>query len=52
MTKEEVKEATFHMHPDKVPGPDGMTPTFFQKNWNVVGREVIQMIRDFLRHGC
>lgn len=32
VTEEEVKNVVFHMHPDKAPGPDGMTPTFFQKN--------------------
>lgn len=28
---EEVKEAVFHMHPDKASGPDGMNPAFFSK---------------------
>lgn len=47
----EVKDAVFHMHPDKAPGPDGMTPTFFQKNWSVVGTEVTQMVRQFFSTG-
>ncbi|KAL8091605.1 hypothetical protein AgCh_034018 [Apium graveolens] len=51
ITEEEVREAIFHMHPDKAPGPDGMTPTFFQKHWNVVGKDVIKMTRDFFRTG-
>lgn len=29
--KQEVKKATFSMHPDKSPGPDGMSPGFYQK---------------------
>lgn len=29
---EEVKTALFQMDPDKAPGPDGMTPSFFQKH--------------------
>lgn len=32
VTGDEVKEALFQMHPDKAPGPDGMTPAFFQKH--------------------
>ena len=29
--EEEVKAAAFQMHPDKSPGPDGMSPGFYQK---------------------
>lgn len=29
VTPDEIKEAAFHMHPDKAPGPDDMTPAFF-----------------------
>lgn len=29
-TMEEVKVALFQMHPSKAPGPDGMSPYFFQ----------------------
>jgi hypothetical protein len=30
-TMEEFKEAMFSMHPDKCPGPDGFSPSFFQQ---------------------
>ena len=30
-TGDEVRRALFQMHPSKVPGPDGMSPFFFQK---------------------
>ncbi|XP_074358745.1 uncharacterized protein LOC141698038 [Apium graveolens] len=36
VTREEVRFAIFQMHPDKAPGPDGMTPTFFQKHWQTL----------------
>jgi hypothetical protein len=29
ITKEELKDALFQMHPDKAPGPDGFNPAFY-----------------------
>lgn len=29
--EKEIKAAFFHMHPDKSPGPDGMSPGFYLK---------------------
>lgn len=29
--QQEVKSVLFHMHLDKSPGPDGMSPGFYQK---------------------
>lgn len=47
----EVKTALFQMHPDKAPGPDGMTPAFFQKHWTIVGRDIVHMVRNFFTSG-
>ncbi|XP_060970043.1 uncharacterized protein LOC115713657 [Cannabis sativa] len=47
VTPEEIKKALFQMHPDKSPGPDGMTPGFYQKYWDVVGVDVISQVVDF-----
>ena len=30
------------MHPDKVLGPDGMNPCFFQHFWDLVGNDVTE----------
>lgn len=48
---EEVKLALFQMHPDKAPGPDGMTPGFFQKHWSIVGSDIVLMVRKFFAEG-
>lgn len=48
---EEVRCALFQMHPDKAPGPYGMTPGFYQKYWSVVGTDLVKLVRDFFDSG-
>uniref|UniRef100_A0A803PHD5 Reverse transcriptase zinc-binding domain-containing protein n=1 Tax=Cannabis sativa TaxID=3483 RepID=A0A803PHD5_CANSA len=43
VTEEEVKSALFQMHPEKSPGPDGMTPGIFQKCWSIVKHDVVAL---------
>ncbi|KAL6208609.1 hypothetical protein ACLB2K_019558 [Fragaria x ananassa] len=45
---EEVKDALFQMHPSKALGPDGISPFFFQKYWDLVGVEVSNAVISFL----
>ncbi|KAL0378863.1 UNVERIFIED_CONTAM: LINE-1 retrotransposable element O protein [Sesamum radiatum] len=47
-TADEVKNALFQMYPYKSPGPDGMSPIFFQKYWDVVGPDIISFTLSFL----
>lgn len=47
----EVKDALFQMNPDKAPGPDGMTPRFFQKHWKIVGEDIVKLVRKFSNNG-
>lgn len=49
-TFQEVKEAMFHMHPLKAPGPGGLPALFFQKYWHIVGAEVSNLVLDVLNH--
>ena len=35
-SEEEVRSALFMMHPEKAPGPDGMTALFFQQSWSII----------------
>ncbi|KAL8113779.1 hypothetical protein AgCh_020904 [Apium graveolens] len=46
-----VKKALFHMHPDKSPGPDGMSPCFYQKYWGIVGVDIVNLVRSFFDTG-
>lgn len=39
-TMDEVKAALFSMAPEKAPGPDGMTPSFYQHFWPIVGQDL------------
>lgn len=39
-TKDEVKVTLDQMHPIKSPGPNGMSPIFFQQYWYIVGDSV------------
>ena len=44
----EVKLALFAMHPEKAPGPDGMTALFYQKFWDTVKNDLTRMVNEFL----
>ncbi|KAL4283179.1 hypothetical protein GQ457_16G005910 [Hibiscus cannabinus] len=43
---EEVHEAIFAMSPLKVHGLNGVYAVFYQHNWHVVGKSVINFVRD------
>lgn len=48
---DEVKSTIFSMSPHKAPGVDGFHANFFQKYWNIIGDNVIEVILDFLNKG-
>ncbi|XP_010474601.1 PREDICTED: uncharacterized protein LOC104754160 [Camelina sativa] len=51
VTVEEVKRAVFDINPNKCPGPDGMTGFFFQQFWDVIGEDIVNMVKTFFQSG-
>ncbi|CAM8975355.1 unnamed protein product [Rhodiola kirilowii] len=47
----EVKRALFQMHPTKAPGLDGFPAMFYQSNWDIVGRDVVEVVLNCLNSG-
>ena len=50
-TDKEIKEDLFMMHPEKTPGPDGMTTLFFQHSWHIIKNDLVEMVNNFLVWG-
>ncbi|XP_073014526.1 uncharacterized protein [Primulina eburnea] len=51
-TATDIRRALFDMHPDKAPGPDGLSALFYQKFWDVVGKDVTDAILRVLNEGA
>ena len=47
----EIKDAVFQMRSDSAPGLDGFHARFFQKNWEVVQRDIYEMVVAFQTSG-
>lgn len=43
----EIREALFSINPDKAPGPDGFSATFYQSFWDILGEDVVKDIQAF-----
>jgi len=49
-TEKEVHDAIFQMELNKAPGPDGFLAEFYQKNWEVIKGDLMEMFLQ-LRNG-
>lgn len=47
----EIKQALFLIHPDKAPGPDGFSASFFHSNWHTIGYSLIAEVQEFFLTG-
>lgn len=45
--KQEIMQAVFSIHPDKAPGPDGFSPSFYQSFWDIIGDNVTKEMECF-----
>ncbi|KAL9671842.1 hypothetical protein QQ045_009415 [Rhodiola kirilowii] len=50
-TEGEVKRALFQIHPSKAPGLDGFSAMFYQRNWEIVGKEVVREVLNCFNNG-
>jgi len=45
-TEKEIRDAVFAMEHNKAPGPDGFPAEFYQKFWDVIKVDLMQMFHD------
>lgn len=45
----EIKNATFSIHAEKAPGPDGFTAGFFQSFWTIIETDLVEEIKEFFQ---
>lgn len=50
-TEKEIIDAIRSMHSLKAPGPDGMSPIFYQHYWDIIKPEFIQAVQNFFSSG-
>lgn len=47
ITREEIKQATFSIHPFKALSKEGLIGLFFQKYWSIIGNDICDIVQSF-----
>eukprot|EP00261_Vitis_vinifera_P025806 XP_010658742.1 PREDICTED: uncharacterized protein LOC104881182 [Vitis vinifera] len=50
-SENEIHSALMEMSGDKAPGPDGFTMAFWQRSWEFVKEEILEMFKEFHEQG-
>lgn len=51
-SNEEIKETLFQLDPHTAPSLDGRSFVFLHNFWDIVGGDVVSVVRSFLTCGC
>lgn len=43
----EIRLAVLSMDGNKIPGPDGMSPTFYKHYWHIIGEDIVSAVQDY-----
>lgn len=49
ITADEIRRAAFAIRGNSAPGEDGLTGTFYQKYWHIVGAELVAAVQGFFK---
>lgn len=47
VTADEVRKSVFSIGATRAPGPDGLTASFYQQYWDIVGPAVVEEVQHF-----
>lgn len=50
ISEEEIEAAVWSLHPNKAPGPDGFTITFYRQHWQTIKKDLSRMVRNVFKN--
>lgn len=49
---EEVENVVFNLNGNSEGGPDGLTRKFYQSCWEIIGQDILRMVKEFFASFC